>query len=151
MILLIDAMNIMHSLGLNRNKEDGLTAIISIISQDNRFKQFSVIYLVVDGHPIKFTSALKKVKLVFSEYKTADELIIHKAVAYKTKQVTICTHDNEIKRALRGFGFQFTGHAMFGNKHSFKAGKSNVSNLDKDSLSPDSQWFTDLYKIKLNE
>lgn len=151
MILFIDAMNIMHSLGLNRTKEDGLTAMISLLSQDRGFKRFSVIYVVMDGHPFKFTSTLKKVKLLFSDHKTADELIIHKAATCKTKQVVICTHDNEIKQALSGFGFQFTGKELFSNEPSSKTGKTRASQLDKESLSPDSQWFTDLYKIKLNE
>lgn len=151
MILFIDAMNIMHSLGLNRTKEDGLTAMISLMNQDGGFNRFSAIYVVMDGHPFQFNSTPKKVKLVFSEHRTADEVIIQKAATFKTKQVVICTHDNGIKQALSGYGFQFTGKEIFGNTGSTKKGKTKGLHLTKESLTPDSQWFTDLYKIKLNE
>ncbi len=120
-------MNIMHALGLNKDKQNGIIQLISLVEQHEFIKKYRQLFFMVDGYPFPIPVRKKGMHFRFSRHQEADKLIIEKAKKSAPEKVCIATSDNGIKQALKGLNIEFV------NAASFKASKSpNKKNKKSD-------------------
>ncbi len=144
-------MNIMHALGLNKDKESGIIQLISLLEQNVSTKKYNKLFFMVDGYPFPIPLKKKGMHFTFSKRQEADTLIIEKAKKSAPEKICVATSDNGIKKALRGLNIEFV------NAASFKAAKSDKKKKQKSNYSDDSKlhewelWQEKLAKLRFDD
>lgn len=144
-------MNIMHALGLNKNKQSGIIELISLLEQDAFTKKYNKIFFMVDGHPFPIPTRKKGMHFIFSRHQEADKLIIEKAKKSAPEKICIATSDNGIKKALRGLNIEFVSATSFRANKSAK--KKNQKSKSSDEPKPQEweSWREKLAKLRFGD
>jgi len=144
-------MNIMHALGLNKNKQSGIIELISLMEQDAFTKKYNKIFFMVDGHPFPIPVSKKGMHFAFSRHQEADNLIIEKARKSAPEKICVATSDNGIKKALRGLNIEFVSASSF--KATKSAKTKSPKSISSDEPKPEEweSWQEKLAKLRFED
>ncbi|TNE73160.1 hypothetical protein EP331_05235 [bacterium] len=151
MILLVDTMNVLHTLRLSSDKQSGIIQLISLFKQSNWSNKAKKTQFIIDGYSFLIPIKSKSVQFVFSNNRTADELIIERAKKMAEKEITIVTADSEIKQSLNGLGITFLAPSVFKKSSSIDSMNKKHIHQNEEKAGNSSVWFDKLLKIKFND
>lgn len=152
MPIYVDGFNAIHTLGLVGEKKAQIELLIEMLSQ--RFPN-QIAHIFLDGFPTQIKSSSSSIRLHFSLDKTADEHILTFLKKKTSSSIFLFTNDqdlgNKAKVAHQLVQVLPINQLKQNSVSSSKKNKKEIKvELEKNTLAPDSQWFSDLYLIKHN-